>query len=202
MPTLFTDPRSGGIKKSSGVNVLPIVAETWAHVRDDSNASVDWLIASFDSSSKTDITVIASGSGGLEACASILPENNACYGGVKLKSGRFVTFYYAPEGCPVMQRGRGVLEKIKHTMICLTCFPYVTYKVGGYFPCPIILQQRRCTKMVRINPQPITFIYHTHTKFHKFHLRHDIHTTKGVLNVLEGSDREIEIRPGLTEAEL
>jgi hypothetical protein len=28
MPTLFTDPRSGGIKKSSGVNVLPIVRES------------------------------------------------------------------------------------------------------------------------------------------------------------------------------
>jgi hypothetical protein len=107
MPTLFTDPRSGGVKKSSGVNVLPIVAETWAQVRDDSNASVDWLIASFDGSSKTDIKVIASGSGGLESCASMLSESNACYGGVKLKSGRFVTFYYAPDGCPVMQRGRG-----------------------------------------------------------------------------------------------
>ncbi len=112
MPTLFTDPRSGGIKKSSGVNVLPIVAETWAQVRDDSNTSVDWLIASFHGNSKTDITVIASGSGGLEACASMLPENNACYGGVKLKSGRFVCFYHAPEGCPVMQRGRGVLKEI------------------------------------------------------------------------------------------
>ena len=28
MPTLFTDPRSGGVKKSSGVNVLPIVQES------------------------------------------------------------------------------------------------------------------------------------------------------------------------------
>lgn len=107
MPTLLTDPRSGGVKKSSGVNVLPIVTETWAEVRDDSNTSVDWLIASFDGSSKTDITVIASGSGGLEACASKLPENNACYGGVKLNSGRFVTFYYAPDDVSVMQRGRG-----------------------------------------------------------------------------------------------
>ena len=28
MPTLFTDPRSGGVKKSSGVNVLPLVKES------------------------------------------------------------------------------------------------------------------------------------------------------------------------------
>lgn len=107
MPTLMTDPRSGGVKKSSGVNVLPTVAETWSKVRDDSNADVDWLIASFDGGSKTDVTVVASGSGGVEACAAALLENAACYGGVRLSSGRFVTFYYAPEGTPVMQRGRG-----------------------------------------------------------------------------------------------
>jgi hypothetical protein len=109
MPTLFTDPRSGGVKKSSGVNVLPIVAEIWAQVRDDSNGDVDWLIASFAGNSKTDITVISSGSGGVEACASSLPENVACYGGVKLKNGRFATFYYIPDGCPVMMRGRGTI---------------------------------------------------------------------------------------------
>mmetsp|Transcript_1667 Transcript_1667/g.3670 ORF Transcript_1667/g.3670 Transcript_1667/m.3670 type:complete len:137 (+) Transcript_1667:99-509(+) len=133
MPTLFTDPRSGGVKKSSGVNVLPLVAETWAKVRDDSNADMDWLIASFDGKSNTDITIVASGSGGIKACAAALLENAACYGGVRLTSGRFVTFYYAPEGCPVMQRGRASMYK------------------------------------------------------------------NGVLNVLEGSDREIDMKPGSTE---
>ena len=34
MPTLFTDPRSGGVKKSSGVRLLPQVAECEYHVRD------------------------------------------------------------------------------------------------------------------------------------------------------------------------
>jgi hypothetical protein len=108
MPTLFTDPRSGGVKKSSGVNVLPIVAETWAQVRDDSDTDVDYLIASFDGSSKADITVVASGSGGVEACAAALLEDKPCYGGVRLRrNGRFVTFFYVPEGCPPLQRGRG-----------------------------------------------------------------------------------------------
>ena len=107
MPTLFTDPRSGGVKKSSGVNVLPIVSEIWAQVRDD-KSDVDYLIASFDGSSKTDITVVSSGSGGVEACAAALLENKPCYGGVRLRqNGRFVTFFYVPEGCPPMQRGRG-----------------------------------------------------------------------------------------------
>lgn len=134
MPTLLTDPRSGGTKKSSGVNVLPLVTNTWSQVRDDTNADVDWLIASFDGISKTDITVIASGSGGIEACAAKLPENAACYGGCRLKrNGRFVTFFYVPEGTPVMQRGRANMYK------------------------------------------------------------------NGVFNSLEGSDCEIEMKPGLTE---
>jgi hypothetical protein len=108
MPTLFTDPRSGGVKKSSGVNVLPIVADTWAQIRDDNNTDVDYLIASFDGSSKTDITVVVSGSGGVEACAAALLEDKPCYGGVRLRrNGRFVTFFYVPEGCPPLQRGRG-----------------------------------------------------------------------------------------------
>mmetsp|Transcript_20331 Transcript_20331/g.47751 ORF Transcript_20331/g.47751 Transcript_20331/m.47751 type:complete len:137 (-) Transcript_20331:330-740(-) len=111
MPTLQTDPRSGGVKKSSGVNVLPIVGETWAKIRDDSNHEVDWLIASFDGKSKTDITVVASGSGGVEGCSSSLPENCACYGGMRLSSGRFVTFYYVGEGTPIMQRGRASMFK-------------------------------------------------------------------------------------------
>ncbi|KAL7469576.1 hypothetical protein ACHAXS_009825 [Conticribra weissflogii] len=110
MPTLFTDPRSGGIKKSSGVNVLPSVSNTWSRIRNDSDTSVDWLIASFDGNSKTDITVIESGLGGIEECAKNLPDGKACYGGCRLKrNGRFVTFFYVGEGTPVMQRGRGAL---------------------------------------------------------------------------------------------
>ena len=119
MPTLFNDPRSGGVKKSSGVNVLPIVAETWAQIRDDSNSDKDYLIASFVENSKTDITIVSSGSGGVEACAAALLENKPCYGGVKLR-GRFVTFFYVPEGCPPLQRGRGKRgRESKMYMCCL-----------------------------------------------------------------------------------
>jgi hypothetical protein len=60
MPMLFTDPRLAHVKKSSGVNLLPIVAKVWAQVHDGSNTDVDWLIPSFDGGSKTDITVIFS----------------------------------------------------------------------------------------------------------------------------------------------
>lgn len=109
MPTLLTDPRSGGTAKSSGVNVLPLVAEIWSKVRDNSD-STNWLIASFDGNSKTDVTVIASGERGLEECSSRLIQT-ACYGGVRLSTGRFVSFFYVPEGCPPMQRGRASMYK-------------------------------------------------------------------------------------------
>lgn len=109
MPTLLTDPRSGGTAKSSGVNVLPSVAETWSKVRDNSDPT-NWLIASFDGNSKTNVTVIASGEGGLEECSSKLLET-ACYGGIRLSSSRFVSFFYVPEGCPPMQRGRASMYK-------------------------------------------------------------------------------------------
>lgn len=67
MPTLLTDPRSGGIKKSSGVNVLPVIAETWKEVRDDTT-DISFLLATYNNGSKTDITLYKKGSGGLEEC--------------------------------------------------------------------------------------------------------------------------------------
>lgn len=133
--TLQTDPRSGGIKRSSGVNVLSTVSETWAQVRNDSDSSVDWLIAGYDGSSKTDITVLARGSGGIGACSLALPENKPAFGGCRLETGRFVTFFFADEDTPTMQKGRASMHK------------------------------------------------------------------NGVLNVLEGSDGEIEMRRNLKEAE-
>lgn len=107
MPTLLTDPRSGGTAKSSGVKVHPSVAETWSRIRDDGTPT-NWLIAGFDGNSKTDVTLVASGSGGLEECSSKLLDM-PCYGGVRLGNGRFVTLFYVPEGCSPMQRGRGEL---------------------------------------------------------------------------------------------
>mmetsp|Transcript_11783 Transcript_11783/g.23490 ORF Transcript_11783/g.23490 Transcript_11783/m.23490 type:complete len:219 (+) Transcript_11783:202-858(+) len=135
MPTLITDPRSGGVKKSSGVNVLPIVAEIWAQVRSDGDP-ITYLIAGFDGTSKTDVTVISKGEGGIEGCAGNLPVHCACWGGCRLSSGRFVTFYYVDEGTSPMQKGRASMYK------------------------------------------------------------------NGVLNVLEGSDTEVDMRPGLREEDI
>ena len=109
--TLQTDPRSGGVKKSSGVNVLPIVASTWADVRDDKRLDVDWLIAGYDGTSKTDITILHKGSGGIGACSAALPEGMASFGGCRLPSGRFVSFFYVADGTPILQKGRASMYK-------------------------------------------------------------------------------------------
>lgn len=110
--TLQTDPRSGGIKRSSGVNVLPVVAETWAKVRDNNNTDVDWLICGYVENSKTDITVVASGAGGPNAVAAALPEAEPSWGGCKMSStGRFMGFYYVPDTVSAMKKGRASMHK-------------------------------------------------------------------------------------------
>lgn len=97
---------------------------------------MDWLLAGYDNGSKTDITVIASGQGGLAACAAALPDSEPVFGGFRLSNGRFRHFYYAPENASVMKKGRASMHK------------------------------------------------------------------NGVLNVMEGCDGEIQILPGMTEADL
>lgn len=131
--TLQTDPRSGGVKKSSGVKVLPIVAETWNKVRDDKDSSTDWLICGYVENSKTDITILSSGSGGPAAAAAALPEGEPVFGGCRMSNGRFMGFYHCPEDVSGMKKGRASMHK------------------------------------------------------------------NGVLNVLEGRDGEIDMKPGYTE---
>ena len=87
---------------------LQIIA--WAEVRDDSNP-IDWLLAGYHGKSKTEITVLAKGYGGLEECANILPDAEPVFGGVKLSNGKFVHFFYADEGTSVMKKGRASMHK-------------------------------------------------------------------------------------------
>ena len=150
--TMQTDPRSGGVKRSSGVNVLPAVAEgqwvehgkpllscffnlllslmismwahhqkfscrfipnttVWAQIRDDSNAELDWLLIGYEGSSKTNMTVVDKGNGGMEAVSSKLPPGIPVFGGVRLSTGKFVHFLYIDEDCPAMKRGRTLMYK-------------------------------------------------------------------------------------------
>lgn len=109
--TLQTDPRSGGIKRSSGVQVLPEVSEAWSQVRDNANPDVNWLICSYVEGSKTDITVYQTGPGGQDECAAALPAGKPCFGGLRLPTGRFVGFAYTDDDVPAMQKGRASLHK-------------------------------------------------------------------------------------------
>jgi hypothetical protein len=83
----------------------------WEKIRDNNNQDLDWLIAGYEGNSKTDITVLAKGNGGIAECARNLPENDVCFGGCRRKTGRFTKFYYAAEGASVMKKGRASMHK-------------------------------------------------------------------------------------------
>ena len=86
-------------------------SKAWAQVRDNSNSDVDWLIASYVEGSKSDITVIAKGKGGPSECSKALSETEPAFGGCKTSNGRFTGFYYCPEGCSAMKKGRASMHK-------------------------------------------------------------------------------------------
>ena len=113
--TLQTDPRSGGVKRSSGVNVLPEVADAWKEVRDDQNKDVDWILIGYKDGSKTDMTLIEKGNGGLDVVSTKLRVDSGepLFGGTKLLGkNRFVQFLYIHEdNCPAMKRGRTLMYK-------------------------------------------------------------------------------------------
>lgn len=88
-----------------------ILPPAWAQVRDNGNSEVDWLIAGYDNGSKTDITVLQAGNGGVAVCAKALPDSEPVFGGCRLKTGRFQAFYYAPDGASVMKKGRASMHK-------------------------------------------------------------------------------------------
>jgi hypothetical protein len=110
--TMQTDPRSGGVKRSSGVHVDDSVKDAWAGVRDDANTAVDWILIGYDGDSKTDMTLVEKGSGGLEAVSSRLQPGVPLFGGVKLQTkNRFVHFLYVDEDVPAMKKGRTLMYK-------------------------------------------------------------------------------------------
>lgn len=88
----------------------PVRRAAWNEVRDDTNPEVDWLIAGYALNSKTDITILEKGAGGVDRCAEALPENVPAFGGVRVH-GRFATFFYTDEGTPTMQKGRASMHK-------------------------------------------------------------------------------------------
>lgn len=106
-----TDPRSGGVKRSSGVHVDNAVKDAWAEVRDDKNADVDWILIGYDGASKTNMSLVQKGKGGLEAVSQQLQEGVPLFGGVRLSSGRFVHFLSLDDNVPAMKKGRTLMYK-------------------------------------------------------------------------------------------
>lgn len=84
----------------------------WAQVRDNNNTEIDWVLAGYDGASKTDITVLKKGKGGVTACAAELPDNEPVFGGFRISTtGRFRHFYYCPESASGMKKGRASIHK-------------------------------------------------------------------------------------------
>jgi hypothetical protein len=90
---------------------LILLFVAWEQVRDDTNKDVDWLIAGYVPGSKTDITVLCKGSGGVAECAAALPDDQPCFGGVRLSNDRFKGFYYVADSVSAMQKGRASMHK-------------------------------------------------------------------------------------------
>jgi hypothetical protein len=88
-----------------------LLLAAWDKIRDNSNPDVDWLICGYDGNSKTDITVLHSGSGGIAECARHLLQDDVCFGGCRRRTGRFTKWYYAAEGASVMKKGRASMHK-------------------------------------------------------------------------------------------
>ena len=137
--TMQTDPRSGGVKRSSGVKVLPSVVDAWAEVRDDSNPEVDWILIGYDGNSKTDVTLVEKGKGGIDALSEKLSTVAASAGGVVFggtrlfsegKKGRFVHFLYVDESCPAMKKGRTLMYKNGVFNVLLGCDGEIEMRPG------------------------------------------------------------------------
>jgi hypothetical protein len=92
-------------------SLIPFPFIAWAEARDDGNADVDWILIGYEGISKTDMTLLEKGSGGLEAIANVLPPGVPAFGGVKLSSGKFVSFLYIDDDCAAMKRGRTLMYK-------------------------------------------------------------------------------------------
>ena len=122
--TLQTDPRSGGLKRTSGVQIDPEVARAWEEVRDDTNTDIDYVLIGYDGPSKTQLRVLDKGRGGLqtlgtqcfpsEMLATQYNQDGVVFGGVKLiaTTNRFVSFLYIDSDlCPAVKKGRTLMVR-------------------------------------------------------------------------------------------
>lgn len=90
----------------------------WSEVRDNANAEVDWVIVGYEAGSKVNVTTLAKGRGGVEACSARLPALTVVFGGCKLRrNGRFVTFFHVDDDAPALLKGTALLHKNGETLL-------------------------------------------------------------------------------------
>ena len=118
---------------------IQIVTDAWSEVRDDSNPEVDWILISYDGKSKTDITLVEKGKGGMDVLSTKLDTavsaaGGVVFGGTRLfannKNGRFVRFVYVDENCPAMKKGRTMMYKNGVFNVLLGCDGEIEMKPG------------------------------------------------------------------------
>lgn len=83
----------------------------WAQVRSDTNDESTYLLATYNENSKTDVTLYDTGPGGIESACRNLPNDKPMFGGVRLSTGRFVSFIYIGDEVGIMLRGRSSMHK-------------------------------------------------------------------------------------------
>lgn len=90
---------------------MPFLKTAWIEARDDANKHVDWVLIGYDGNSKTDMTLLEKGNGGIDVISGKLPPGIPVFGGVRTSKGRFVSFLYIDEDCAAMKRGRTLMYK-------------------------------------------------------------------------------------------
>ena len=119
----------------AGYTTLTFV-DAWSEVRDDSNKEVDWILIGYDGNSKTDLTLIEKGNGGMDVLSAKLESvassaGGAVFGGTRLsKNGRFVHFVYVDDSCPAMKRGRTLMYKNGVFNVLVGCDGEIEMKPG------------------------------------------------------------------------
>lgn len=116
MATLATGNVSGGVKKASGVQIPATVGSAWARVRDNTDASTNWICIGYTAGSKTAVDVVATGSGvGIshlrDEAGRTQYDDQCLFGGFRDVDDRFVHFMYVGKNSGAMARGRASLHK-------------------------------------------------------------------------------------------
>ena len=72
--------------------------------------STTWMIVGYNGASKSNISILAEGSGGINECLNALPRDQTVFGGIRLGQ-ELVKFYFVDEGTSVVTKGRASMHK-------------------------------------------------------------------------------------------